>query len=98
MEESIEQQVVTIGSAHGLHGRPALMLSRLAMRYQSVVEIALSDTGPWVNVRSVYMVLRMKIKKGTSVCLRASGPDSSEALENAAELIQETANHNLEHG
>lgn len=98
MKESTEYIVAHIGAHYGLHARPALMLSRLAMRYQSVIEIAQAETGPWINVRSVYLVLKLKLQKGARVYLRANGPDSSDALEQTVQFVENNTNPSMEYG
>lgn len=78
---------VTIGSAAGLHARPARLFCTAAA--QQPVEITIAAGGrPPVDARSVLQVLALGIGGGEEVTL--TGPDQPEgetALESLAALL-----------
>lgn len=80
----VEKEIV-IESDSGVHARPASMLVKLAMKFDS--EIMLIRDGVETNAKSIMMVLAMGLAKNSKVTLRAEGPDENEALEQVYELI-----------
>lgn len=76
---------VEIVNKLGLHARPASKFVSLASNYES--EVFISNGTQEVNGKSIMGVLILAASKGTKIGLRAVGIDSSDAVENLANLI-----------
>ncbi len=70
-------RTVRIGSAHGLHARPAKMFAQAAKDSGIPVTIAKDAGGP-VNAASILGVIALGIEQGDYVTLTADG-DSAES-------------------
>ncbi|GAB2178508.1 HPr family phosphocarrier protein [Dongia sp. agr-C8] len=64
----------------GLHARPTLKLAMLAKTFAAKIEIAAKPEGPWIDAKSVVRVMAMKVPKGATLHLRASGDKAREAV------------------
>jgi phosphocarrier protein len=71
----------------GLHARPAIRLTQLAKRFESAVWIALAETGPWVDAKSIARVMRMKIPSMAMLHFAAEGEDADVAVRALAALV-----------
>ena len=69
----------------GMHARPAAALVKLASGFQS--EIELVKDGMAVNGKSIMGVMMLAAECGSSIILRATGPDESAAIEALAALV-----------
>ena len=85
MTETIEREFA-IRNELGLHARPAGRFVALASRFTS--EIAVSRDGEWVDGRSVLSLLSLAAGTGSSLRIRATGPDAAEAVEALGELLE----------
>jgi phosphocarrier protein HPr len=66
--------------AAGLHARPTLKLTMLAKTFADKIEIAAKPEGPWIDAKSVVRVMAMKVPKGSTLHLRASGEKADQAV------------------
>jgi phosphocarrier protein len=82
----IERQA-TIVNQDGLHARPAARIVRLANSFES--EIELSKDGEEVNGKSIMGVMMLAAECGSSIIIRASGPDAEQAVTALAALVAE---------
>ena len=98
-------RLVTVTNPQGLHARPADMFVRLAMQFESTVEII--REGDRFDGKSILSLMTLAAEQGTQLLLQADGPDADEALEALAELfgrgfdemdISETANDSSSDG
>ncbi len=64
----------------GLHARPTLKLTMLAKTFAAKIEIAAKEEGPWIDAKSVVKVMAMKVPKGVTLHIRASGDRAQEAV------------------
>jgi len=71
----------------GLHARAAAKLVGLANKFEA--DIFLAREGREVNAKSILGVLMLACGKGSTVDVRAEGPDAGEAYAAVAKLIQE---------
>ncbi len=78
-------RLVTVTNPQGLHLRPADMLARLALQFESTVEI--ERGGDRFDGKSIMSLMTLAAGQGTQLLLRASGPDAEEALDALAELF-----------
>lgn len=79
-------QNVTIKNPTGLHLRPAGVLCKEALRYQSSVKFRFENTV--ANAKSVLSVLGACVKSGDEITLICEGPDEEKALADMVALIE----------
>ena len=85
------KQKVTIGNPTGLHLRPAGLLCKEALRFQSSIKFEYGKQARneeiTANAKSVLSVLGACVKCGDEIELICEGADEKEALETITELI-----------
>ncbi len=79
-------RTVRIGSAHGLHARPAKLFAQAAKEAGIPITVA-KDSGTPVNAASILGVIALGVEQGDSVTLTADGNGAEAALDNLAELL-----------
>ena len=79
------ERTVRIVNKNGLHARPAAEIVKLASRYQSDITLVRDDLE--VNGKSIMGVMMLAAEYGSTLLLRASGPDAQQAVDAIAELI-----------
>jgi phosphocarrier protein HPr len=77
VSEAIERSF-TIQSELGLHARPAGDFVALAGRFEA--EISVGNGNEWVDGRSVLSILSLAASRGTTLWIKALGPDAAEAV------------------
>lgn len=82
MPESSEASVVLPAA---LHARPAGALVRATAGFDATVEV--SYGGQTVNVRGVLRILALGAPAGSTVVIRAEGPDATAAVKAAVETL-----------
>lgn len=85
MENTIER-IVTIGSASGLHARPAAVFVQNAKGFQS--KITLTKQDKTVNGKSILSVLSLGASQGDQVTLQLTGADAETAATSLTELLE----------
>ena len=80
----IEREAVIVNQ-EGLHARPAARIVRLASSFASDIE--LSKDGLDVNGKSIMGVMMLAAECGSSIIIRASGPDAEQAVQALADLV-----------
>jgi phosphocarrier protein HPr len=75
----------TIVNQDGLHARPAARIVRLANSFAADVELAKDGVG--VNAKSIMGVMMLAAECGSSITIRAAGPDAEKAVTALAELV-----------
>jgi len=78
---------ITIKNKLGLHARAAALLVQTASGYES--EVVIEKDGVEVNGKSIMGLMMLAAAKGTSVLVRADGPDEEAALAGITGLIDE---------
>ncbi len=79
------EREATIVNQEGLHARPAARIVRLASQFDSEIEIAKDGLG--VNGKSIMGVMMLAAELGSSITIRADGPDAEQAVEALAQLV-----------
>jgi phosphocarrier protein HPr len=79
----------TVERELGLHARPAGRFVTLASRFESEVFVARVDDDEWVSGRSVLSILSLAAGQGTTLRIRAVGPDAQEVVEALGALLAE---------
>ncbi len=70
-----------------MHARPAIKLTKLAKRFVCGVTIGRSETGPWVDAKSVAKVMAMKTPSNVTLFFRAEGTDAVAAVDSLVALV-----------
>ena len=78
---------VTVGSASGLHARPASLFSQAALASGASVTIAKADGRP-VNAASILGLLTLGVGHGEEVTLTTEGDNADEALASLTALLE----------
>lgn len=86
-------RTVLIGSAHGLHARPAKLFAQAAKEAGIPITVA-KDAGAPVNAASILGVIALGVEQGDYVTLTADGDGADAALDTLAELL--TTDHDAE--
>ena len=76
---------VQIVNRNGLHARPAAEIVKAASKFKSDITIARDDLE--VNGKSIMGVMMLAAEFGSTIQLRASGPDEEQALAALESLI-----------
>ena len=79
------EQVVTVPNKLGIHARPAAMIVRAAVEFDS--EIWVESPADKVNAKSIMGVMTLAASGGTAVTVSANGDDESEAVKAVADVI-----------
>ena len=77
---------VTIGNPTGLHLRPAGLLCKAALRFQSSIKFEYGHTT--ANAKSVLSVLGACIKKGDKIVLICDGEDEADAMKAMVSAVE----------
>lgn len=72
----------------GLHARPSVKLTKLAKTFGSKIELSLSDSGPWIDAKSIVKVMAFKAAKGSVLHFRAVGADADAAVGALVDLVR----------
>ena len=80
------KQRVTIKNPTGLHLRPAGILCKEALRYQSSVKFQFGTST--ANTKSVLSVLGACVKSGDEITFICEGPDEEKALADMVALVE----------
>ena len=79
------ERTVQIVNRNGLHARPAAEIVKLASKFQAEITIVKDDLD--VNGKSIMGVMMLAAEHGSSITLRAEGPDAAQALDALATLV-----------
>jgi len=79
-----ERQVQIVNKL-GLHARPAAEIVKTAARFQSNIMLVRDDLE--VNGKSIMGVMMLAAEFGSTITLRADGPDEEQALDALVALV-----------
>lgn len=79
-----------VGHPLGLHARVAAKLVQLTSRYQSEVALRRADVEAAVeaDARSILSLLFLAARHGSTLIVRANGPDEEAAVEGICEYLK----------
>lgn len=80
------ERTVTIANKNGLHARPAAEIVKMAAKFKCDILLVRDDLE--VNGKSIMGVMMLAAEFGSSLLLRADGPDETEAVGAIAQLIE----------
>lgn len=87
-EEKTELRQVRVTLEHGIHARPAAQIVSALKRLAG--EVSVSAQGRSANARSTVALMKLGVRKGDEVRVRASGRDARSALDAVAALLTGT--------
>ena len=79
------ERSVQIVNRNGLHARPAAEIVKAASKFKSDITIVRDDLE--VNGKSIMGVMMLAAEFGSTVMLKASGPDAEQAVDALSRLI-----------
>lgn len=79
------ERTVKIVNKNGLHARPAAEIVKTASRFHSDITVVRDDLE--VNGKSIMGVMMLAAEYGSTLTIRADGPDADQALDAIAALI-----------
>ncbi len=79
------ERAVTIVNQNGLHARPAAEIVKTASKFKSDIVMVRDDLE--VNGKSIMGVMMLAAEFGSTLVVRAEGPDSEQALTAIADLF-----------
>ena len=79
------EQTVEIVNRNGLHARPAAEMVKAAAKFKSDITITRDDLE--VNGKSIMGVMMLAAECGSTIVLRAAGPDADQAVAALAALV-----------
>ena len=80
------RQEIAITNPSGLNLRPAGVLCRTAIEFQSHITFSIDKVT--ANAKSVLSVLGACVKTGDTIVLECDGPDEAEAMQALIEVIE----------
>jgi phosphocarrier protein HPr len=79
------ERTVLIVNKAGLHARPAAEIVKMAAKYASDITVTREELE--VNGKSIMGVMMLAAECGSTLQLKAEGPDAKEALDALEQLI-----------
>jgi phosphocarrier protein len=82
----IERELMIVNEL-GLHARPATQIVNIVNQFES--EIMLTFRGITVDMKSIMGVLSLGVTKGSTILVRAEGPDEVDAINAISNKIKD---------
>ena len=82
----MRQASVTIVNRLGLHARPAAELVKVSSRFRSRITLSMDEVE--VDGKSIMGVMMLAAEEGSTIRVRAQGPDELDAVEALRELVE----------
>jgi phosphocarrier protein len=79
------ERTVEIVNKNGLHARPAAEIVKLSSRFQCEITMVRDDLE--VNGKSIMGVMMLAAEFGSTLLVRADGPDAEQAVNAIADLV-----------
>jgi len=86
MELPEVQSSIVINNPEGLHARPAHRLARVALKYESTIELI--HDNHHVDAKSILHLLTLGAVQGTELTILARGSDAEQAVQELTELFE----------
>lgn len=80
------ERQVTVNHPEGLHARPASEFVKAATGFTSQIEVVVGTQT--ANAKSILSLLKLGLRQGQSIVLRADGPDEELAVSTLASLVE----------
>jgi phosphotransferase system HPr (HPr) family protein len=79
----------TVTDPVGLHARPAALFVKLSNEFRADIRLRnLSDSGEWVNAKSILSILTAAVKQNDRIEIQAEGADEEAAVEKLEALVR----------
>ena len=79
------ERTVEIVNKNGLHARPAAEIVKLSSKFQCEITMVRDDLE--VNGKSIMGVMMLAAEYGSTLLVRANGPDAEQAVNAIADLV-----------
>ena len=79
------ERTVEIVNKNGLHARPAAEIVKLSSKFQAEITMVRDDLE--VNGKSIMGVMMLAAEFGSTLLVRANGPDAEQAVNAIADLV-----------
>jgi phosphocarrier protein len=79
------ERELQILNKNGLHARPAAEIVKTAARYKAEITISRDDLE--VNGKSIMGVMMLAAEQGSTLKVKADGPDAEQAVNAIADLV-----------
>ena len=76
----------TVKDPNGIHARPAGLLAKEALRYQSEITVKVGER--YANMKGLFSMMSLAVKAGDSITISVSGKDEEEAARAIQEYLQ----------
>ena len=83
---TMRERSVQIVNKNGLHARPAAEIVKVASTFKSDITMVRDDLE--VNGKSIMGVMMLAAEYGSTLLVRANGPDADQAVSAIAELVE----------
>ncbi|MCC8180968.1 MAG: HPr family phosphocarrier protein [Planctomycetes bacterium] len=87
MSNTSVKRTVVINHKFGIHARPAAKIVALCNSFSSDIEI-IKEGEPPANGKNILDIMMLAAANGARLELRASGPDSEEAIDMLSDLME----------
>ena len=77
---------VMIAAANGLHTRPASIFVKAAKNYQCDISVLSGEKE--ANAKSLFKLQTLGLTRGTTITIRANGPDAEQAVVALSRLVE----------
>jgi phosphocarrier protein HPr len=84
---AVAERTVVVRNPTGLHARPAALFVQTAKRFPDT-RIEITKDGVTRDAKSILGVLTLAASRGTTITLRAEGPDAEEAILTLVQAIE----------
>jgi phosphocarrier protein HPr len=81
----LTERQVTVRNYPGIHAHPAVLFVKKASSFRS--EVSVGNGNLWINGKSIMGVLMLAAETGTTLTIRAEGPDEREAVDALVQLV-----------
>lgn len=82
----MKEAKVVVSNPLGLHARPASLFVKVAEKFKS--KITVEKDGMVVNGKSIMSLLMLVAACGSTLIIKADGPDEDEAIEALVNLVK----------
>jgi phosphocarrier protein HPr len=82
---TIVEKEIVIKNKQGLHARPAAVFVQVANKYESEITVRKDDES--ANGKSIMGILMLAAEEGSTVYIKAQGPDAKEAVERLEQIL-----------
>ena len=92
------QTVIEVKHGVGLHARPSVTFTRLAKSFPCLIEIEVDGNSIWLNGKSIVKIMGAKIRKGSTLKIRAEGIRADDAIHALRDLVERNFDEEKKHG